>query len=134
MSCRIHKVLEACGGGWKEHRVDPEDTKVLQLQEPLSNCRTHCGSRNLQLGTEIGQELLCVAGRILTPQQCSYPGVCSELGRNLRSVGISSLGFRHKPFQKWLRDGVSTFGKPVWLVVQCSPGSVALGQPEGGAV
>lgn len=81
---------------------------MLQPQKPLSNC-----SRNLQLREESGQENPWVGERILTPQQCSNPRLCSELCRNLSSVGICSMSLTFKPFQKGLRDGVSAFGKSV---------------------
>lgn len=39
MSYRAHKILETCGGGWKDHEVDLEDRKYLCCS-PKSLCLT----------------------------------------------------------------------------------------------
>lgn len=39
----IHKVLEVCGGGWKDHRMDLEDVKYLCCS-PKNLCLTAAGT------------------------------------------------------------------------------------------
>ncbi|XP_039588062.1 RNA binding protein fox-1 homolog 1 isoform X5 [Passer montanus] len=57
MPCRSHKVLEACGGGWKDPRVDLEVTKFLCCSpRTFVSLGAHGGSRNLQLSKGTGLE------------------------------------------------------------------------------
>lgn len=107
-------------------RVDLEDTKYLCCS-PQSFCLTAELIKAAGSWEKTDQEKPGVAGSILTPQQRSKPRPCSELCRNLRSVGIFSVEFRCKPFQKWLRAGLGAFGNSVWMF-GASPGSVSVGR------
>lgn len=122
----LRRMEGAQSGPWG-HKI-----LVLQPQEPLSHCRTHRGSRNLQLNKEIDHQNLHLRGCWHHRQQCSNPRCAQSWAETRGQWGFSIWASGSNPSRSgwgmgWvLLEGLGDCLCSVLLVLEhCEPESAS---------